>query len=1056
LTTEGEAQELTMVEVWELANLLYRLRSVSIGKVIRLLSGNVRRGTSYRLKDHELDRLRRLLHLFAPRFSRKALLTMVYGAKAKPLIAALAHFRPPSAAKRRFIDEVLEEHRRRCPWANQSARPEHYAWKECTPQEYLTNPDRLVQLSGFREYCEDNSIDGPGLFFTNREEWKKAWSAWLSMERERIERLPKDGPPGMTLGRGQIEPTPRRRGWLTSRLLHVYAFHPNHYARTSEPLYRRRDLVAGGKRRVIHVPNQYLGAALRALHGVLARHYTPAIPDYVFGLAAPDGSSRTIFANAQRHAERALIASFDLRDFFPSVGVGELVRVFADLDGPLSGPKAADARVLVARLATHRGRLPQGSPTSPLLASLAFLRFDERIRERLGPKVTYTRYFDDITVSVDKRGVRDLTRRLQRASKGAGRTRRRGPGRPQRAYDVSTPRGFRRWAEAAIDEVLSGSSFQLHPRKSRAGSTTTTHGFEITGVTVSHERFGWPRRKRRQTRTACHLLATRGWVVAAEAIVPRQSVEGLREVASTRGVERIRVKGYSLPRRRWTLERLTLAATPALFGRLGATVWFKGEGDGSTPTKGEPLEGGLLERVLHDVFSGLTRTTVVGHEAVIRGFDESSEVRIAVDRNPSFFELEVTTAARVVLLAHKLSGLRAFLGSAPQGEAFSTFYDAARRVSDALERARVVSEGRRAILPGVGTTGPTITPHGVLREFVDVFLQARADFLRRFQLQADKVSAATRDRLAVAARDASEVGEWLMRLVEEFDRLPSVPDDRLASSRVWGGNHAWRQLGQCLQGERGLPYRFQLAGLQLDPGGVRERWKPASAQWSLLDAAARWLRSATSALVPSRGESTALDELTTTYETVVGLRGFRDGARREFAITCDKLRQPIKRTTESQGSAAPHDARWHAIGEAALQLYKVTWDAIDLAALEGAKDSLEPVSEDSEDRPPANQLKRKALGRDVYAAFSPIRDLRNQQAHVKGRDDVTKARRNLCKRLPHVALADGDPLEITDVEAEELREELIRIALKALEKLAGKLTARRSAESTATQTAQAS
>ena len=67
---------------------------------------------------------------------------------------------------------------------------------------------------------------------------------------------------------------------------------------------------------------------------------------------------------------------------------------------------AADAALFVAALATCRRRLPQGAPTSPLLAALAFMPDDKRILEAVGVGVTYTRYFDDLAFSVSAEEAR--------------------------------------------------------------------------------------------------------------------------------------------------------------------------------------------------------------------------------------------------------------------------------------------------------------------------------------------------------------------------------------------------------------------------------------------------------------------------------------------------------------------------------------------------------------------------------------------------------------------------------------------------------------------------
>jgi RNA-directed DNA polymerase len=103
---------------------------------------------------------------------------------------------------------------------------------------------------------------------------------------------------------------------------------------------------------------------------------------------------RSAVSGAREHAGRELVVTFDLRDFFPSVKAAAVEAVA--LEFGLAGDDAAD----FVRLTTLRGRLPQGAPTSPALANLAFRRCDGRLgglADSLG--LAYTRYADDLAFS---------------------------------------------------------------------------------------------------------------------------------------------------------------------------------------------------------------------------------------------------------------------------------------------------------------------------------------------------------------------------------------------------------------------------------------------------------------------------------------------------------------------------------------------------------------------------------------------------------------------------------------------------------------------------------
>jgi retron-type reverse transcriptase len=103
---------------------------------------------------------------------------------------------------------------------------------------------------------------------------------------------------------------------------------------------------------------------------------------------------RSAVTAAREHAGRQWVVTFDLRDFFPSVKSAAVRAVAGELG--LAGPDAGD----FVRLTTLGGRLPQGAPTSPALANLAFRRADARLAglaETLG--LAYTRYADDLAFS---------------------------------------------------------------------------------------------------------------------------------------------------------------------------------------------------------------------------------------------------------------------------------------------------------------------------------------------------------------------------------------------------------------------------------------------------------------------------------------------------------------------------------------------------------------------------------------------------------------------------------------------------------------------------------
>ncbi len=185
-----------------------------------------------------------------------------------------------------------------------------------------------------------------------------------------------------------------------------------HLAKRARPGW---DAAPRRAHRTICVPSAPLMQAQRWL----AQNVLNAVPPHPAATAFAPG--RTLLDAAQRHAGCSWLVKLDVRNFFESISERRAYKVFEGLGyGALlsfefarlctreakgkqlrSAPRALPYRVMI------EGVLPQGAPTSPMIANLAVRDLDERL-ESLAESVgwIYSRYADDIAFSTDEKSCR--------------------------------------------------------------------------------------------------------------------------------------------------------------------------------------------------------------------------------------------------------------------------------------------------------------------------------------------------------------------------------------------------------------------------------------------------------------------------------------------------------------------------------------------------------------------------------------------------------------------------------------------------------------------------
>lgn len=162
--------------------------------------------------------------------------------------------------------------------------------------------------------------------------------------------------------------------------------------RTSHPRYREWDeeKPSGGHRHIENPPDD-----LKKVQGRLTKLLMRVVPDeYLFCPVAKLGAVEC----AQMHYGAKQIWSLDIKDYFPNTSrekVFQFFRVQLQCAGDIAGA--------LTDLVCFNGHLPQGAPSSPILAyfanRLAWSQIEE-LCNQMGCRMTL--WIDDLTISGDR------------------------------------------------------------------------------------------------------------------------------------------------------------------------------------------------------------------------------------------------------------------------------------------------------------------------------------------------------------------------------------------------------------------------------------------------------------------------------------------------------------------------------------------------------------------------------------------------------------------------------------------------------------------------------
>lgn len=105
---------------------------------------------------------------------------------------------------------------------------------------------------------------------------------------------------------------------------------------------------------------------------------------------------RSPYSNAKQHLECKFLLNTDINDFFDSIAIESVIKVFIELGCD------NDTAQIFAKICTINGVLRQGLHTSPIISNLVVQEMDTDLQKLCSlHSATYTRYSDDISISSD-------------------------------------------------------------------------------------------------------------------------------------------------------------------------------------------------------------------------------------------------------------------------------------------------------------------------------------------------------------------------------------------------------------------------------------------------------------------------------------------------------------------------------------------------------------------------------------------------------------------------------------------------------------------------------
>ena len=156
-----------------------------------------------------------------------------------------------------------------------------------------------------------------------------------------------------------------------------------------------------GKRREINSPCDALKAKQAHLKLLLRSKIDAELPTYVVGFR----NGYNLKKNGEQHNGKKWVINLDIKNFFPSI-TKEILEKELDCFKDYLKTHRYNFNDFIEFVVLNKA-LPQGSPISPLLSNyIGYKLIDAKIYpfllNRFGNDLSYTRYADDITISLNK------------------------------------------------------------------------------------------------------------------------------------------------------------------------------------------------------------------------------------------------------------------------------------------------------------------------------------------------------------------------------------------------------------------------------------------------------------------------------------------------------------------------------------------------------------------------------------------------------------------------------------------------------------------------------